>query len=118
VGWILLGEMRCRGDYPTPAAFTSTGHGSIFPCFIRRIFCLALRAGGFEGADHPQAQAALDWLADRQRADGHWRGATRMGPERGLNSAAAESVNGVASGGDVVETGRAAVRRFSTGVIA
>jgi hypothetical protein len=79
--FLLGGEYALvRGDYPTPGSIHKHWSRLNFPLFYQADILFTLRAlADLDALDHPQAQAALDWLADRQQPDGRWRGATPYG---------------------------------------
>jgi hypothetical protein len=76
----LLGSFRLvEADYPTPNA------GSVHPLWFKLNFPLFYQADilftlrvveALDVLDHPGAQAALDWLAQRQGRNGRWSGSS------------------------------------------
>jgi hypothetical protein len=66
-----------QADYPTSGKISSLWFALNFPLFYQTDILFVLRVLAELGAlDHPKAQAALEWLAAKRKADGHWKGSS------------------------------------------
>jgi hypothetical protein len=76
----LLGSFRLiEADYPTPNAggVNPLWFKLNYPLFYQADILFTLRVlEALDMLDHPGAQAALDWLAQRQRRDDRWPGSS------------------------------------------
>ncbi len=77
IAWLLKDRRLTEGDYPTSGGIHRLWSRLNFPLFYQAdtLFVLRLLVE-FQALDHPDAQLALEWLADRRRRRGDWRGAS------------------------------------------
>ncbi|MGF1504800.1 MAG: hypothetical protein ACFB51_06640 [Anaerolineae bacterium] len=77
VDFLLSRHSLLAADYPTPGAPHKMWGKVNFPLFYQADVLFVLRVlAAIDRLDHPDAQPALGWLADRRRANGTWSGAS------------------------------------------
>lgn len=75
--WLLEVHRLVEANYPTSGRVHSLWFRLNFPLFYQADILFVLRVlAELEALDHPNAQAALEWLTARRRSRGHWRGAS------------------------------------------
>jgi len=77
IKWLLEEHDLMQANYPTSGKVHPLWFRLNFPLFYQVDILFTLRVLAELGAlDHPGAQAALDWLANRRTKRGRWRGAS------------------------------------------